>query len=206
MTLRHNMKELKEFVEMMDAIEAGRPIKEDSVDRTHLSDMLDQLEEHLNQAAGIASDLARYGRDLPGPFAGQIRSYLAPHLESFIDDRRQPGSVASLRGMLIDSGEEDDDDEEINESQTFDHVTNKKLRRILVSGPKNLDEVAWTMEFTEDALRADYDDEGIDSRTFDARNNALNQAQEAFHDEDGEFNPDADIDATLAHLRQFWSV
>ena len=199
------MKELKEFVEMMDAIEAGRPIHEDSVDRTHLSDMLDQLEEHLNQAAGIAGDLARYGRDLPGPFASQIRSYLAPHLESFIDDRRQPGSVASLRGMLIDSGEEDDD-EEINESQTFDHVTNKKLRRILVSGPKNLDEVAWTMEFTEDALRADYDDEGIDSRTFDARNNALNQAQEAFHDEDGEFNPDADIDATLAHLRQFWSV
>ena len=198
------MKELKEFVEMMDAIEAGEPIHEDSVDRTHLSDMLDQLEEHLNQAAGIASDLARYGRDLPGPFAGQIRSYLAPHLESFIDDRRQPGSVASLRNMLINSG--DEDDEEINESQTFDHVTNKKLRRILVSGPKNLDEVAWTMEFTEDALRADYDDEGIDSRTFDARNDALNQAREAFHDEDGEFNPDADIDATLAHLRQFWSV
>jgi hypothetical protein len=198
------MKELKEFVEMMDAIEAGEPIKEDAVDRTHLSDMLDQLEEHLNQAAGIAGDLARYGRDLPGPFAGQIRSYLAPHLESFIDDRRQPGSVASLRNMLINSG--DEDDEEINESQTFDHVTNKKLRRILVSGPKNLDEVAWTMEFTEDALRADYDDEGIDSRTFDARNNALNQAREAFHDEDGEFNPDADIDATLAHLKQFWSV
>ena len=197
------MKELREFIELMDAIQSGQSIKEDAVDRTHLSDMLDQLEEHLNQAAGIASDLARYGRNLPGPFAGQIRSYLAPHLESFIDDRRQPGSVASLRNMLINSG---DEDEEINESQTFDHVTNKKLRRILVSGPKNLDEVAWTMEFTEDALRADYDDEGIDSRTFDARNNALNQAREAFHDEDGEFNPDADIDATLAHLKQFWSV
>ncbi len=106
------MKELKEFVEMMDAIEAGRPIQEDAVDRTHLSDMLDQLEEHLNQAAGIASDLARYGRDLPGPFAGQIRSYLAPHLESFIDDRRQPGSVASLRSMLIDSGHEEDVEDE----------------------------------------------------------------------------------------------
>ncbi len=199
------MKELKEFVEMMDAIEAGRPIHEDSVDRTHLSDMLDQLEEHLNQAAGIASDLARYGRDLPGPFAGQIRSYLAPHLESFIDDRRQPGSVASLRSMLIDSGDEDEDDD-INESQSFDHLTNKKLKRILISGPKNLDEIAWAMDFTDDALRADYDDEGIDSRTFDARNNAFNQASAAFHDEDGEFNPDADIDATLGHLKQFWSV
>jgi len=199
------MKELKEFVEMMDAIEAGEPIQEDAVDRVHLSDMLDQLEEHLNQAAGIANDLARYGRDLPGPFAGQIRSYLAPHLESFIDDRRQPGSIASLRNMLIDSGEEDDE-EDIYESQSFDHLTNKKLRRILVSGPKNLDEVVWAMDFTDDALRADYDDEMIDSRTFDARNNAFKQAQEAFHDEDGEFNPDADIDATLTHLKQFWSV
>jgi hypothetical protein len=199
------MKELKEFVEMMDAIEAGRPIQEDSVDRTHLSDMLDQLEEHLNQAAGIASDLARYGRDLPGPFAGQIRSYLAPHLESFIDDRRQPGSVASLRSMLIDSSEEDEDDK-INESQTFDHLTNKKLKRILILGPKNLDEIAWAMDFTDDALRADYDDEGIDSRTFDARNNAFNQASESFYDEDGEINPGADLDATLGHLKQFWSV
>jgi hypothetical protein len=201
------MKELKEFVEMMDAIEAGQPIQEDSVDRTHLSDMLDQLEEHLNQAAGIAGDLARYGRDLPGPFSGQIRSYLAPHLESFIDDRRQPGSVASLRNMLINSGDEDnDEDDDMNESQSFDHLTNKKLRRILVSGPKNLDEVAWAMDFTDDALRADYDDEGIDSRTFDARNNAFNQASAAFYDEDGEINPDADIDATLTHLKQFWSV
>ena len=94
----------------------------------------------------------------------------------------------------------------IEESQTFDHLTNKKLRRILVSGPKNLDEVVWAMDFTDDALRADYDDEMIDSRTFDARNNAFKQAQEAFHDEDGEFNPDADIHATLAHLKQFWLV
>jgi hypothetical protein len=106
------MKELREFIEMMDAIQEGKPISEDAVDRAHLSDMLDQLEEHLNQAAGIAGDLARYGRDLPGPFAGQIRSYLAPHLESFIDDRRQPGSIASLRSILIDSGEDEDNNYE----------------------------------------------------------------------------------------------
>lgn len=106
------MKELREFIELMDTIQSGEPIKEDAVDRAHLSDMLDQLEEHLNQAAGIANDLARYGRSLPGPFAGQIRSYLAPHLESFLDDRRQPGSVASLRSMLINSGDEEGDDYE----------------------------------------------------------------------------------------------
>lgn len=103
------MKELREFIEQMDAIEAGQPVQEDAVDAAHLSDMLDQLEEHLNQAVGIANDLARYGRDLPGPFAGQIRSYLAPHLESWLDDRRQPGSIPSLRRMLIDSGEDEDD-------------------------------------------------------------------------------------------------
>jgi hypothetical protein len=197
------MKELREFIEMMDAIQSGEPIKEDAVDRTHLSDMLDQLEEHLNQAAGIAGDLARYGRDLPGPFAGQIRSYLAPHLESFIDDRRQPGSVASLRGMLIDSGEEDDD---MNESQSFDHVTSKRLKSILLAPQADARTLEWAMDFTHDALNADYNDEGIDSRTFDARNNAFNQAEQAFHDEDGEINPKADLDATLSHLKQFWSV
>ena len=194
---------LKEYIDRLDAIAAGETINEDAVDRTHLSDMLDQLEEHLNQAAGIASDLARYGRDLPGPFAGQIRSYLAPHLESFIDDRRQPGSVASLRGMLIDSGEEDDD---MNESQSFDHVSSKRLKSILLAPQADARTLEWAMDFTHDALNADYNDEGIDSRTFDARNNAFNQAEQAFHDEDGEVNPEADLDATLAHLKQFWSV
>ena len=195
---------LKEFIKQMDAIEAGQSIQEDAVDRTHLSDMLDQLEEHLNQAAGIANDLARYGRDLPGPFAGQIRSYLAPHLESFIADRRQPGSIASLRGMLIDGGEDEED--ELNESQTFDHLTSKRLKSILLAPQADAQTLEWAMDFTEDALRADYDDEGIDSRTFDARNNAFNQASAAFHDEDGEVNPEADLDATLEHLKQFWSV
>jgi hypothetical protein len=99
---------LKEYIDRLDAIAAGESIQEDAVDATHLSDMLDQLEEHLNQAVGIANDLARFGRDLPGPFAGQIRSYLTPHLESFIDDRRQPGSIASLRGMLSDNQEDED--------------------------------------------------------------------------------------------------
>ena len=101
---------LKEYIDRLDAIAAEQPIQEDAVDAAHLSDMLDQLEEHLSQAVGIANDLARYGRDVPGPFAGQIRSYLAPHLESWLDDRRQPGSIPSLRSILIDSEEDDEDD------------------------------------------------------------------------------------------------
>jgi len=102
---------LKEYIDRLDAIASGDTIKEEAVDLAQISDMLDQLEEHLNQAAGIANDLARVGRDVPGPFAGQIRSYLAPHLESFLDDRRQPGSIPSLRSMLIDSGEDQEDDD-----------------------------------------------------------------------------------------------
>ena len=41
---------------------------------------------------------------------------------------------------------------------------------------------------------------------LDARNNAFNQARTAFYDEDEEVNPDADLEATLMHLKQFWSV
>lgn len=103
------MKELKEFVDMMDAIEAGEPIQEEAVDLAQISDMLDQLEEHLSQAVGIANDLARYGREVPGPFAGQIRSYLEPHLESWLSDRRQPGSIPSLRSILNDRDEDEDE-------------------------------------------------------------------------------------------------
>ena len=92
------------------------------------------------------------------------------------------------------------------DTATFSHLTNSKLRRILVSGPKNIDEIAWAMDYTQDALSDDYNDEMIPSRVYDARNSAYLQAEAAFHDEDGEVNPDADIDATLVHLRKFWSV
>lgn len=115
------MKELKEFIDLMDSIEAGKPVVQEvtvrHVDLNHLSDLLDQLEGHLNQAVGIANDLARYGRDVEGPFAGQIRSYLAPHLESWLDDRRQPGSIPNLRKMLVNiDGGADDSSEEDNDN------------------------------------------------------------------------------------------
>lgn len=106
------MKELREFIEMMDSIEAGQPIQEDAVDPQQLTTMLDELDETLRHAVSLANDLARYGRDVPGPFAGQIRSYLEPHLESWLSDSRQPGSIPSLRSMLNDVGEDEDDNYE----------------------------------------------------------------------------------------------
>jgi hypothetical protein len=107
--------------------------------------------------------------------------------------------------MLIDSGDEDEDDD-MNESQSFDHLTSKRLKSILLAPQADARTLEWAMDFTDDALRADYDDEGIDSNTFDPRNKAYEQAREAFYDEDGEINPGADLDATLGHLKQFWSV
>ena len=107
------MKELREFVEMMDAIEAGQPIQEQSVDPQQLTNMLDELDETLRHAISLANDLARYGRDVPGPFAGQIRSYLEPHLESWLSDSRQPGSIPSLRSMLDEVGQDEDDYEQL---------------------------------------------------------------------------------------------
>jgi hypothetical protein len=92
-----------------------------------------------------------------------------------------------------------------NENQ-FDHLTSKRLKSILLAPQANAQTLEWAMDFTQDALRADYDDEGIDSNTFDPRNKAYEQAREAFYDQDGEINPEADLDATLAHLKQFWSV
>ena len=38
------------------------------------------------------------------------------------------------------------------DAETYSHLTNKKLRRILVSGPKNIDELAWAMEFTRNLI------------------------------------------------------
>ena len=195
------MKELREFVEMMDAIEAGKPIQEEAVDLAQISDMLDELDETLRHAVGLANNLARYGREVPGPFAGQIRSYLEPHLESWLSDRRQPGSIPSLRSILNDRDEDD-----LYESQTFDHLSSKRLKSILLAPQADARTLEWAMDFTEDALRADYDDEMIDSRTFDARNNAFKQASEAFYDEDGEINDRGDLNKTLMHLKQFWSV
>ena len=105
---------LKEYIDSLDDIASGDTIKEETSDQdlTQISDMLDQLDETLRHAVGLANDLARYGRNVPGPFAGQIRSYLEPHLESWLSDRRQPGSIPSLRSILNDRDEDEDDDYE----------------------------------------------------------------------------------------------
>jgi len=103
--------ELKKFISLLEDIEAGHTIQEDAEqDVEQLNSLLDELDETLRRAVGLANDLARLGREVPGPFAGQIRSYLEPHLESWLSDSRQPGSIPSLRSMLNDSDEDLDED------------------------------------------------------------------------------------------------
>ena len=106
--------ELKKFIDLLESIESETmpAVTEETSeqDLAQISDMLDQLDETLRHAVGLANDLARYGRNVPGPFAGQIRSYLEPHLESWLSDRRQPGSIPSLRSILNDRDEDEEDD------------------------------------------------------------------------------------------------
>ena len=94
------MKELKEFVEMMDAIEAGQAVTEQTDDREYLYSLLDQLEDALSNAVDIASQLGRSSE-----LRGLINAYTRPWLEAWASDRNQMGSVPNLRSRL----EEDDD-------------------------------------------------------------------------------------------------
>ena len=96
------MKELREFVEMMDAIEAGQPVVEQSEDKEYLYSLLDQPPDALNNAVDIANQLGRSSE-----LRGVIGSYTRPWLEAWASDRHQMGSVPNLRSRL----EEDDDED-----------------------------------------------------------------------------------------------
>jgi hypothetical protein len=63
---------------------------------------LEELEEAMHNVIDIARNLRRSGRQVRGPFVGQLESYFIPWMESFIEDRNQPGSIAALRRMLDD--------------------------------------------------------------------------------------------------------
>lgn len=97
------MKELKEFIEMMDAIESGDPVVEQTDNREQLLELLDQLESTLDEAVGICRQLGRSNE-----LSGVINSYTRPWLEAWASDRHQMGSVPNLRSRL----EEDDEDYE----------------------------------------------------------------------------------------------
>lgn len=108
------MKELREFIERMDAIEAECPINEEADNYRDLFEMLEEVEDSLHRAQEAAGMLEQSSRNrLPSSFSGQLRLYLIGHLDSFMNNSNQPGSIASLRRMLEEynnDGREDYED------------------------------------------------------------------------------------------------
>lgn len=78
------------------------------MNKYELTEQLDALEELLQEATDKANELASMTQ---GVFAGQLKGYLAATLRSFITNEYQPGSIASLRDMIDDACEEEDEEE-----------------------------------------------------------------------------------------------
>ncbi len=95
------MKELREFIKMMDAIETTKPVVEQTDDKQYLYSLLDQLEDALSNAVDIARQLER-SREL----RGVVGAYTRPWLEAWLSDRHQMGSVVNLRNQLEDDDED----------------------------------------------------------------------------------------------------
>lgn len=90
---------IRVLLESLDSINEA-PIDNE---RRELDYLLDELSEALDNAIHLARQLAKKGRGEVvnhGPFAGQLQSYMIPHLEAWIHDEYQPGSIASLRRIL----------------------------------------------------------------------------------------------------------
>lgn len=97
------------------AKEQGNSVNESFDD---IEDGLSELEDALSTTIEIARQVAAAaeikGGEVARVVAGQIESYLIGHLQSFRDEEKQPGSVASLRRFLedeVDSGEGEEEEE-----------------------------------------------------------------------------------------------
>lgn len=97
-----NPEAIKKFRDIIKVAEGANPRA-----LRDINDQLDQVEQHLSEAISALMQVTKMARGVVhGPFEGQIRSYIQPHLQSWIDDKNQPGSLASLRQMVRRSGED----------------------------------------------------------------------------------------------------
>lgn len=103
------MKTLKEYIERLEEIEADEaPVLSENT--REVAETLREVEMHIAQAVEAAEYLAKIARGtVEGPFTGQLQSYLIPHLNSWINDEQQPGSIPSLRRMLDEPNEDEPD-------------------------------------------------------------------------------------------------
>ena len=78
---------------------------------------LEELESKLYGVVCLAKDIEREARHFGGEIGrvvgGQLDSYFISWMESFIENKHQPGSIASLRNYLTrkrEEGREEDGD------------------------------------------------------------------------------------------------
>ena len=79
-----------------------------------IEQLLEEAYEALytaTQALQAAERIARYGAEFSNPIAGQLRAYIIPHLQSWMEDTNQPGSIQSIYRMLEDEQSGDYDEE-----------------------------------------------------------------------------------------------
>lgn len=81
----------------------------------------------------------------------------------------------------------------------YGHVVDERLRAILELGSQDTADLTYAIQQTTEAVGADEDDEHVSYETFNQRQDALEAAEAAWHD-------DSDAAATIAALQRCWSV
>ena len=72
---------------------------------------MEELEMAIRNAVGIAEDIARRaGCNDMRNLESEMEAYLIPHLQSWVDDERQIGSVPSLTNTMNEYHHEEDND------------------------------------------------------------------------------------------------
>lgn len=94
--------ELKQEVCQTKSISQGNEMKinEVRVPAEEIESLLDEAAEHIGAAIDALRQADRAGRSVPHPFSGQLRAYIIPHLESWIDNENQIGSIVNLKKIL----------------------------------------------------------------------------------------------------------
>ena len=73
---------------------------------------MEELEMAIRNAVGIAEDIARRaGCNDMRNLESEMEAYLIPHLQCWVDDERQIGSVPSLTNTLNEYNLEEDNDD-----------------------------------------------------------------------------------------------
>ncbi len=75
-------------------------------------DDMEELEMAIRNAVGIAEDIARRaGCNDMRNLESEMEAYLIPHLQAWVDDERQIGSVPSLTNTMNEYHHEEDNDD-----------------------------------------------------------------------------------------------